>query len=553
MYSEKHRRKAQSLATLAGASRQLFVRAGRAMRPDQSIGQVIQEIAAAANEELSLLACVIAVPAHDQHPAISVLEVATDIDSGQHHIGLWTSGEETSIQAALPPDAWLLNVPIPDDRGNPGRLLLAGLPNRSFRPDAPMAMALADLVHAVVASGRARADASRAGRERDIHNDLAHVLAREGSLEERMHEVTRLIAEFTGATGVSIEGLARTAGEPVLGPSLMFGATSEFALEWRSARSSPEAHASMLRLAQQGPCVITDVVGDPRVDDGLRPLLVGSSIKEIATAPVRFDGEVLALLGAVSQTAEYFTEDLMSVLTAIAEHLAPAMKVALLRDELEASFAELEAASHGSLARLADAAEARDPHTAGHLRRIGAASYELALAIGLPEEEARAVERASAVHDLGKLGLPDAILHKPGRLSEDDWVLMRLHPMQGERLLGDSPRFLIERQVARSHHERWDGSGYPDGLRGDGIPLAARIVAVADALDALTTERSYKPAWALDAACAEILRESGRFYCPTVCAALEQLWSCGRLKTFIGAEMSQSGHGEAPAITVLAA
>jgi len=530
MYSEKHRRKAESLANVAGASRKLFVRAGRAMRPDHGMAQILQEIADATFEEFSLLACVITIPGQDPHPALGVLASVERLRNNFSAVAGDPEAVHGSMDGALPGDAWLIDVPVPDEAGAPGRLLLAGQPTTSFRPDAPVVVALADLVQAVVASGRAHEDARRAGRERDIHNDLAEVLARGGLLQERMAAVTRLIAEFTGVTAVSIEGFRGAEGrEHPLAESLMFGATESFFRDWQLARSEPEAKALQVRLAEDAPCVIVDIEGDDRLSTSQRRLLLASGVQSVAIAAIRFDDEAIALLGAASFRSDFFTADMVNVLTTIADHLAPAIKVALLRDQLEASFAQLEQASRESLARLADAAEARDPHTAGHLRRIGAYTYELALQVGLSHEEATAVSGASAVHDLGKLSLPDEVLSKPGRLTEDDWSRMRQHPSHGERLIGDSPKFELERAVARWHHERWDGSGYPDGLKGAEIPLAARIVAVADAFDALTTQRPYKPAWTVEMACAEIARERGRLFCPTVVDAMQELWRSGRL------------------------
>jgi HD-GYP domain-containing protein (c-di-GMP phosphodiesterase class II) len=243
----------------------------------------------------------------------------------------------------------------------------------------------------------------------------------------------------------------------------------------------------------------------------------------------------------MSTTHRFFDESKLAVLTTIADHLAPAIKVAMLREELEASYEELERASRESLTRLADAAEARDPHTGGHLRRIRHYSVALAKQLGLPDEEAEAIGAASTIHDLGKLRLPDAVLMNPGKLTEDDWELIRLHPEQGERLIGDSPMFETERIVARWHHERWDGSGYPDGLVGEAIPLPARIVAVADAFDALTTQRPYKRAWSLEEAYEEIDRMKGTLFCPTVVRALEALAGSGRLQTIFN-EASEARH-----------
>ena len=535
MYSEKHRRKAESLANVAGASRKLFVRAGRAMRPDHSMALILQEIADATFEEFSLLACAITIPGHERHTPIGAV---ASVEGLSCNIANLTTTDPDAVQGAMdremPADAWLIDVPVPDEAGVPGRLLLAGQPTTSFRPDAPVVVALADLIQAVVASGRAHEDARRAGRERDIHNDLAEVLARGGSLDERMAVVTRLIAEFTGATAVSIEGFRGVEGEDrPLPESLMFGATDEFVRNWHEARSLPEARELHARLAAEAPCVIDDVAGDDRISTAQRRLLTESGVKSIAIAAIRFDEDVVALLGAASFKRDFFTDDMVEVLTTIAEHLAPAIKVAWLRDQLEASYAQLEQASRESLARLAAAAEAREPHTAGHLRRIGSYTYALARGVGLSHEEATAVEVASAVHDLGKLSLSDELLTKPGRLNEDDWERIKQHPLHGERLIGDSPKFEVERAVARWHHERWDGSGYPDGLKGPQIPLSARIVAVADAFDALTTQRPYKPAWPVEMACAEIVRERNRLFCPIVVDAMQGLWRSGRLHDLV--------------------
>ncbi len=249
----------------------------------------------------------------------------------------------------------------------------------------------------------------------------------------------------------------------------------------------------------------------------------------VAVCPIRFDGEALGIVCALSEEREYFHEDNIAVLMTIADHLAPAINVALLRDQLEASYAELAQESRESLSRLADAAEARDPHTGGHLRRIRHYSVELARCVGLNEEEAQAIGLASTIHDLGKLSLSDEVLHKAGKLTPEDWDQMRAHPQHGERLIGRSPKFDTERVVARWHHERWDGTGYPDGLRGEAIPLAARIVAVADAFDALTTERPYKRAWTLEEAVDELIASRGKLFCPRVVDALESLWRSGRL------------------------
>jgi diguanylate cyclase (GGDEF)-like protein len=536
MYSEKHRRKAESLSSLAGAARKLFVRVGQAMSPGHSMNDALQQIAMAAKEEFALTLCVISVESQHQEPVVVAAARERELEATCLGASATQRIESGAIAGLLPGEAWIIETPIQDDGSHAGMVLLAGMPMSSFRPDAPVALALADLVQAVIASSRAQFDAARAGRERDIYIDLARAIAGSGSLDERLGAVTRMIAEFIGVMAVSIEGLDVASGDGATAPyNIMSGATGAFLEKWQRARSTDEARAFLARIAAEAPCLIADPANDSRIPEDERRLLARAGIASSAICPVRFDGQVLGVLAAASDDADFFDESSLDVLMTIADHLAPSIKVALLRDELEASYSHLEQASRESLARLADAAEARDPHTGGHLRRIRDYSVALALELGLDPAEAHAIGDASTIHDLGKLQLPDAVLMNPGKLTDADWERMREHPAQGERLIGDSPMFTVERTVARWHHERWDGSGYPDGLAGEQIPLAARIVAVADAFDALTTVRPYKRAWTLDEAFGEIMQQKSRLFCPTVVDALESLFASGQLVAILAA------------------
>ena len=143
---------------------------------------------------------------------------------------------------------------------------------------------------------------------------------------------------------------------------------------------------------------------------------------------------------------------------------------------------------------LAMASEARDQQTGAHLRRIAAYTRAVATALGISGAAADDISSAAILHDVGKLHLPDALLQKNGPLSDDERRLVQEHTLAGERMFPDKPTFALARQIARSHHENWDGSGYPDGLRGEAIPQAARIVHVADVFDALVSARPYKDA-----------------------------------------------------------
>jgi putative two-component system response regulator len=178
--------------------------------------------------------------------------------------------------------------------------------------------------------------------------------------------------------------------------------------------------------------------------------------------------------------------------------------------------AELREAQFEIVRRLAQAAESRDEETGQHIDRISRMCGQLARAAGLSDAEAELIGEASALHDTGKIGIPDAVLLKPGKLSAEEWDIMRKHPEIGARMLENSASPLMQRAetIALTHHERWDGTGYPAGLAGEDIPLEGRICAVCDVFDALLSPRVYKPAWPLEEVLAELERQRGSQFDP---------------------------------------
>jgi HD-GYP domain-containing protein (c-di-GMP phosphodiesterase class II) len=174
---------------------------------------------------------------------------------------------------------------------------------------------------------------------------------------------------------------------------------------------------------------------------------------------------------------------------------------------------------------LVVATEARDRYTGGHMLRVAAHAVRLGRVLSLGPDELRALAQAAVVHDVGKIEVPDAVLNKPGRLDENEFALVRKHPDAGMRIGEALGMLRTELQIIRHHHERWDGGGYPGGLAGEAIPLLARLLAVADVYDALTSDRSYRAAWSGERAIAHIEQESGTAFDPACAGALRQALS----------------------------
>lgn len=195
--------------------------------------------------------------------------------------------------------------------------------------------------------------------------------------------------------------------------------------------------------------------------------------------------------------------------------------------------AELEAAHGEILTRLALAAEFRDDATGQHTSRVGRLSRLVAQELGLPDQSVDLIEQAAPLHDVGKIGIPDAILLKPGKLDPEEWELMKTHTTIGAKLLDgtDNPLLSLAREIALSHHERWDGRGYPHGRGSGEIPIEACIVAVTDVFDALIHRRPYKPAWPIEQALEEIAAQRGTQFAPDVVDAFLAVTSNNGIST----------------------
>lgn len=264
--------------------------------------------------------------------------------------------------------------------------------------------------------------------------------------------------------------------------------------------------------------VIDDVYEDTRIP---QDLYRRTFVRSLAVVPIRRD-DPLGAIGNYWAAVHEATPQEVEMLQALADSTAVAIENVRTYQQLEESRLE-------TLNRLALAAEYRDDGTHQHTKRVARTAFLLAREIGLGASEAALIRQAAPLHDLGKLSLPDAILLKPAKLSVAEYRKVRRHPAAGAAILsGSSSEVLrLAEGIALTHHEWWDGSGYPAGLKGESIPLSGRIVALADVFDALTHARPYKRAWPIARSVAEIERLAGRQFDPALVTAFLKLEPAG--------------------------
>jgi len=285
-------------------------------------------------------------------------------------------------------------------------------------------------------------------------------------------------------------------------------------------------------LATGEPAIVCNVI------HSAPPPLTGSLVGSVLCVPLVSGGKVLGAICARDKLSgeEFFAVDL-KLATAIASHSAMAISNSVLFQDIKELFL-------GTVRSLASAVDAKDPYTLGHSQRVTRTALAIAEELNFPAEGQEDIQLAGLLHDVGKIGMPDHILLKPGRLNDEEWAEVKKHPTRGEEILRPIKQMSRVATWIRHEHERWDGSGYPDGLRGHEIPLASRIIAVADAFDALTSDRSYRPAVAADVAARKLQAASGTDYDPAVVQAFLRAYERGRVQPGLG--LDQVGPDVAP-------
>ncbi|MFH1169696.1 MAG: HD domain-containing phosphohydrolase [Chloroflexota bacterium] len=261
-------------------------------------------------------------------------------------------------------------------------------------------------------------------------------------------------------------------------------------------------------VARHGRAVIAnDVSQDQRFNRQIDKL-TGFVTRSILAVPLVAEGEVFGVLEVLNQVDDKgFNEQDLELLMS----LASMASVAISNDRLHHTVIE---GYKSTVRALAAAIDAKDPYTCGHSQRVTEYALMGASSLDLPPEALQAIEFGGMLHDVGKIGIHDSILRKPGTLTPEEWSAIINHPLIGAHIIEEIHFLDMAKEIVLYHHERYDGTGYPNGIKGESIPIGARLMAVADAFDAMTTERSYRAAQPVDDALRELGRFAGTQFCP---------------------------------------
>jgi len=245
-------------------------------------------------------------------------------------------------------------------------------------------------------------------------------------------------------------------------------------------------------------------------------LLAVENLTAYYAMPLFAKGHVKGIIEFYNHSPMPIDPDWLDFAETLAGQAAIAIDNLTLFDELQRSNTELSLAYDTTLEGWSHALDLRDEETEGHSQRVTEMAVRIGQAMNLAETEIINLRRGALLHDIGKMGVPDSILHKPGKLSDEEWAVMHKHPEYAYNLLKPIAFLNSALDIPYCHHEKWDGTGYPRGLRGAEIPLAARIFAVADVSDALSNDRPYRPAWPPAKVRAYVIEQSGKHFDPQV-------------------------------------
>lgn len=366
--------------------------------------------------------------------------------------------------------------------------------------------------------------------ERAAHmvSEVIPLLTSDASLADKMRLVAHQLSIGAGYEVVGFELVGP--GSPVAA-TYAFESLNPAALKEWNERSEEPAGRSLHPILERThrPVIVNDLMTDPRVSDGDRKMAAAGGVHSALAAPMLWHDEFVGVLSVASKRPNAFGPRDAQFVSSVATQVTAIIRMARLLDDLRATTAHLTDAQDETVMLLAAAAEEHEAGLSGHFQGVRSLAEALAGEIGYGEEETRELGLAAALHDVGKIRVQHETLSHIGPLSPQQWIVMRQHTVWGETFFKGHPGFSLAAVIARSHHEHWDGGGYPDGLVGDQIPEMAAITSVADAFDAIVNGRPYRAARAIDEAVQEVVASSGKQFSPRIVDALVRLHARGAL------------------------
>jgi len=333
-------------------------------------------------------------------------------------------------------------------------------------------------------------------------------------------EIKRLAVE-TATSCVGADAASMLLLDPETDELYFEVATGEKTARLKEIRLKPGQGIAGWIARKGGAEIIDDVLKDKRFNPDV-DLITGYETRNMIVVALASKERMVGVLQAVNKKEGHFTDDDLDMLETLAHQVGTAIENALLYQEQRDTFLGITMA-------FAEALEKRDNYTGGHTRRVCEYSMAIARHMKLPEKQLEELHLSAILHDIGKIGVPDRVLQKPGKLEPDESAEMNRHPVLGSEILEHVKSLRAMIGGVRNHHEKFDGSGYPDQKKGEEIPLIGRIIAVADAFDAMTSTRPYRTALTHETALNELVTFSGRQFDPGVVDAFIQVYHTGEL------------------------
>jgi response regulator RpfG family c-di-GMP phosphodiesterase len=389
--------------------------------------------------------------------------------------------------------------------------------------------------------------------------ELVPLLASVGPLDDKLRLVSQRLSAGTGYHAVNFDVFEEHSEEvndrnTTMGTNAYIEAPDQLVEQWRQEQRTHVNHplGDILRRTQR-PVIMDDLAHDERLTQQQRDLLKAVGVQSGIAVPLLWQDEWIGTMSVGSRELAAFGPRDAQFLMAVAAHTAAIIRTARMVEQLRLATDRLASSHNDTVLMLAASVEAHDSTTGQHLQRVCTVTELLALELGYGEEDAHTLGMASVLHDIGKVRVPDSILKSQDRLTEEQWLIMKQHTVWGADFLAGHAGYELASLIARAHHERWDGSGYPYSLAGEDIPEAAAIVTVADAFDAMISDRPYRRARTLASAVREVWSNSGRQFNPRVVAALLRVYRARKLPAGDAATRADLYDGFAPMLVAEAA